>query len=606
MSISDCYGKLSCLENNFCFGLQRKRIPEHKLLTISPYQKLITYHRIPWKFLLILLLVILITAQTIEYESLYSPYYSANEDLFAQIFLPGTKTYIETSNGLIQKYIYSVQELKDSIDNVVVNYYNFSRSSIGFYEFQYETDQTPTPPKFKVESYKNVKFDQPNPIDPSNYEIETITYDLTISKPLGPFSGDLDQSLDFMKKFKKGEITFYFKNLFPTEIPKCLLWKIVITYDYQIRGGSTRASILSDATDCQKVISSSSHYKSSYFLISLVLLISAIWLMGLSSHSLYNEYRLYKNTYQRVLGQKSLRLDSEHFASQRSFRMAFFNFWYLWNIPTCISVIIAELIYMFTHFSTAKINNLLFSITLGIAAFCCWFSLTGYFQWYQSFYSLINVISRALPKVIRFTLCALPIFLGYAYLGTIAFGSYVEYFSTIDQTCVTLFAVLNGDICRDTYDLIYRQNHGMAVLSRIYMYTFICLFIYAWVNVFITVGEEAYISIIKDPKPVNLKGKRQLKQYIKKSKDAPMRSDSILKSKETISRFFSREKSSFFWGDDQEKKTTSDVYLSQRYSRSYSVNNPSHLTPSANEITPLLKPPKGSAPIRTPLGPKKD
>ena len=82
--------------------------------------------------------------------------------------------------------------------------------------------------------------------------------------------------------------------------------------------------------------------------------------------------------------------------------------------------------------------------------------------------------------------------LGYAFFGMVCFGSYSDRFESFSASMITLFAVLNGDVIRETF--LNLDNGGFPVVSQLYMYSFICLFIYVVLNIFIAIIEEAFFS----------------------------------------------------------------------------------------------------------------
>ena len=85
-------------------------------------------------------------------------------------------------------------------------------------------------------------------------------------------------------------------------------------------------------------------------------------------------------------------------------------------------------------------------------------------------------------------------------------------FSSLDQAAVNLFALLNGDEIADTFNDVYACQvcallfiifvaHGVCLsvcpqpfLSRIYLYSFVVLFIYAVLNIFIAIIEDSFIT----------------------------------------------------------------------------------------------------------------
>jgi hypothetical protein len=92
-------------------------------------------------------------------------------------------------------------------------------------------------------------------------------------------------------------------------------------------------------------------------------------------------------------------------------------------------------------------------------------------------------------------------------------------FADVGAACVTLFALLNGDVVHDVIDDIYPVRHARThsvlmahrcayltcplwaerpqvapFISRVYLFTFICLFIYAVLNIFIAIIEDAFFA----------------------------------------------------------------------------------------------------------------
>lgn len=78
-----------------------------------------------------------------------------------------------------------------------------------------------------------------------------------------------------------------------------------------------------------------------------------------------------------------------------------------------------------------------------------------------------------MPYVWRFLLGVFPLFMGYMFLGLALFWD-SKRFTTPSGAMFTLFAVLNGDMVYDTYNDLHLIDF---VLSQIYLYSFIILFI---------------------------------------------------------------------------------------------------------------------------------
>jgi hypothetical protein len=65
-------------------------------------------------------------------------------------------------------------------------------------------------------------------------------------------------------------------------------------------------------------------------------------------------------------------------------------------------------------------------------------------------------------------------------------------FTSIGGSIATLFSLLNGDIIRDTFTDV---GDILPFWGHVYLYTFLCLFIYVVLHIFISIVEEAYFSV---------------------------------------------------------------------------------------------------------------
>ncbi|RHX98385.1 hypothetical protein DYB28_008411 [Aphanomyces astaci] len=61
----------------------------------------------------------------------------------------------------------------------------------------------------------------------------------------------------------------------------------------------------------------------------------------------------------------------------------------------------------------------------------------------------------------------------------------------MQEACVTLFSILNGDVILDTFASLQTD---FPFLGAAYLYTFIALFIYVVLNIFVAIVEEAFFA----------------------------------------------------------------------------------------------------------------
>lgn len=63
----------------------------------------------------------------------------------------------------------------------------------------------------------------------------------------------------------------------------------------------------------------------------------------------------------------------------------------------------------------------------------------------------------------------------------------------MDASSVTLFALLTGDDIHDTFKDIVDASYPVPWVSRIYIYSFVTIFITTVLNVFIFIIEDAFV-----------------------------------------------------------------------------------------------------------------
>lgn len=133
--------------------------------------------------------------------------------------------------------------------------------------------------------------------------------------------------------------------------------------------------------------------------------------------------------------------------------------------------------------------NTRFSL-IGLSAIAAWISVLKYLRYFHVYYVLVRTLSKAVPRCMRFVTGVSPILIGYALLGNCLFYQSAM-FTTIGGSIATLFSLLNGDIIRDTFSDI---GQLVPFWGELYLYTFLCLFIYVVLHIFISIVEESYFT----------------------------------------------------------------------------------------------------------------
>jgi len=136
-------------------------------------------------------------------------------------------------------------------------------------------------------------------------------------------------------------------------------------------------------------------------------------------------------------------------------------------------------------------TNIAHKFFAGLGCGLLWVNLIAYLSGSGHYYTLIHTLNRAIPRVFRFLVGVVPVFLGYAFFGMLYFGDKSDRFQSFSVSLITLFALLNGDEIRETFmDLVYEHSF----VAQVYVYSFVCLFIYVVLNVFIAIVEESFFA----------------------------------------------------------------------------------------------------------------
>ncbi|CAF3494029.1 unnamed protein product [Rotaria sp. Silwood1] len=136
-------------------------------------------------------------------------------------------------------------------------------------------------------------------------------------------------------------------------------------------------------------------------------------------------------------------------------------------------------------------------LLLGLSSLCSWIGILRYLSFFPKYNLLFVTIQKTLPFILRFLLCAFIIYCGFIFCGWIVLGPYHTKFRTISTTFETLFALINGDDMYSTFANLETESIYVWVFSEIYLYSFICLFIYVVSSLVIALIIDGYDTVKK-------------------------------------------------------------------------------------------------------------
>jgi len=175
--------------------------------------------------------------------------------------------------------------------------------------------------------------------------------------------------------------------------------------------------------------------------------------------------------------------------------LQFLNMWY---VLICINdmllisgSVITELL------ETKKARDLwdVCSIILGTGNLLVWIGMLRYLGFFATFNALILTLKGALPNVVRFIICAGLVYAGYTYCGWIVFAPYHFKFRTLGSTAECLFSLINGDDMFATFSMLPQKLGVVHGFSRLFLCSFVMLFIYVVLSLFIAIIMDTYENI---------------------------------------------------------------------------------------------------------------
>lgn len=133
-----------------------------------------------------------------------------------------------------------------------------------------------------------------------------------------------------------------------------------------------------------------------------------------------------------------------------------------------------------------------------------WANLTQYLGYLDKDLSVfLMALRKGVPYIVHMLLSMGPIYLGFCLFGVTFFNATVNYdtdsnakFDSFSDAAVTLFCVANGDSLQDTFARFSQGNDSYlqsmnTVIGRLFLVCFIVFFIFAVLNIFVAVMEEA-------------------------------------------------------------------------------------------------------------------
>uniref|UniRef100_A0A3B5MN51 Uncharacterized protein n=1 Tax=Xiphophorus couchianus TaxID=32473 RepID=A0A3B5MN51_9TELE len=481
-----------------------------KYFFMNPCEKYRARGRKPWKLMLQILKIVIITAQLVFFglsNEMMATFKEDNLMTFEHLFLKGFKDHWQGNYVL-----YTKADLYDHIYHIINTYANLQNLTLGNHAYG-KIDGKYTPLSVCQLLYKN------STIDP---ERDTFHIDPHIDEgtEIRPAAGSVlyEEHLEpYFKRLVSVNINFTLKtiNLQTVrhhELPDCYGFHIKIIFDNCAHSGKIKVSVKNDVQihECKDYNVRDASGKIDYLVLMFdsLVIFACVASLILCTRSIVKgiqlqfEFKIFFQTHFNKL-------------VTWSERMEFVNVWYIFiNISDTLTITGSVIkIGIQTKFLT---NYDVCSILLGTATMLVWIGVIRYLGYFKKYNILILTLRAAFPNVIRFCCCAAMIYLGYCFCGWIVLGPYHDKFRTFNKVTECLFSLINGDDVFGTFLNMRDKSYMVWLFSRIYLYTFTSLFIYMVLSLFIALITDTYETIKVYSTPVSL-----LHAFIAECQDQP-------------------------------------------------------------------------------------
>ena len=491
-----------------CCEKYNRTMKPRDALQMTAYQKWKYYRRPPWKFFLNIILLILTTMQILKTNSSLSSYTQANNDNFEFLLAPESYTdglyhpkEIEIGTDRLH-YIYQADGLVNSINHTTYLYYNIHNITVDYYDYLNTTNIPPI--EMIMINYKQ-GIDIFNDQIPYTGETVVTSYNLTNEYDCGPFNkfkNNKEELYNYIHTIKSIKLKFILRNyeLSMNNNDKnnlsrvCFQWLTESRYNF-VNRGRIEYTIDSYSSFCpthDTDLSTHPFHFQAYLFVAIVIFASIHEILILKS-LLYQikVFTIVRNHNTRLTVNNDHEILHWELLSW-SEKMAFFNIWFILGTISNTCNIVGYCLSFHEYLTYERVEfDITTQVLIASGCLLIWISMVQYLEGFSTYYVLITTLSRSLPKVASFLVGVLPIFLGYCLFGIAFFGLHSKNFQNMDSATVTLFSLLNGDSISDIFYELYVIN---PIISRVYIISFITLFIYAVLNIFIAIVEDAFAS----------------------------------------------------------------------------------------------------------------
>ncbi|KAG8441247.1 hypothetical protein GDO86_006836 [Hymenochirus boettgeri] len=386
-----------------------------KYFFMNPCDKFRAKGRKPYKLVLQLLKILLVTVQLILFglsNQMVVQFKEENTEAFKHLFL---KDYTDDADKTYA--VYTQEDVYEHLFYAIEKY--LSLSSLTTARYAYTRPFNHSALSLCQQYYRKGHIDPAN--DTFNIDPEIITNCFFLD-PAEPSQSYRNITIKFHKLIN---ITVQFQlkainvqTIINNEIPDCYTFAITILFDNQAHSGKVKIRLDNEATikECKDPSVYGRGDNHARLVFDVLVVICCILSFILCARSIIRGLILQHEFSAFVQFRHDITVSL-------SDRLEFVNGWYLLLIISDILTVSGTIMKIGIESKTFASYDVC-SILLGTSTLLVWVGVIRYLGFFQKYNILIITLRVALPNVIRFCVCVAVIYLGYCFCGWIVLGPY--------------------------------------------------------------------------------------------------------------------------------------------------------------------------------------
>ncbi|KAL5466986.1 hypothetical protein EMCRGX_G031151 [Ephydatia muelleri] len=395
---------------------------------------------------------------------------------------------------------YRIQEVKAALDFAGFRFGNFTSIAQG-HQYARDSNGSPLPIEVALTEYASDKLDIAEKSYVFNAQKNTSYFFLNPETRIGIVEQLNNQCADnCLERFLTLDVTFRANDIRVKQPTLVQCYNVTSRLQFIASNGRMLHTYTVNADlkcmNCQnyiKTVNSSGNFKIILgFRVALGLIVFAVCIV-----SFYLTIRALMTSYKLAKAMGIFYHDQLHIQLHWKERLILFEYWHAINIFSDLCTVIGTVLVIHIDQNFDCAQNLSYDaegvrILLGIGIILQAVVILRY----VSYFSQFNVLSRALeiafPRLFKYIVFVTILYVAFMLFGWILLSPFHSKFSSIDETFYTLFTVLNGDDLYNTFvGFRMAENAPVYIFSQAYLTTFMALFIYAILNLFVSLIVEA-------------------------------------------------------------------------------------------------------------------